>query len=122
MFQARLIRKWKCSGLSIVGLAIQTIVFALIGVLWLGRVKHYDGPGEPGVPGPPFAFYRWFIVSGWPAVDDLIFALVQGVLFCLAICTDRGRIRMDAGPVQDGESESLLGHQQQPREDATGAG
>lgn len=107
IFQASLIRKHKAPTLSIPGLAVQAIVFALLAVMWVGRVKYSDTPMKP-VP-PLLAFIGWFLTVGWPAVDSLVFALVQGVLYCLAVYTAQYSDQVEEDAIQDGETEPLLG-------------
>ncbi|KAI2469732.1 hypothetical protein F4781DRAFT_208163 [Annulohypoxylon bovei var. microspora] len=57
--------------LSFVGLAAQAAVFAAVACVW--PVRYTVGSDVPLIP--------WYQLVGWAAVDNLIFAIVQGVLF-----------------------------------------
>lgn len=95
-------------GLSVLGLGVQAAVFALVGVAWLGRLE-YDW--DPYTSNPPTlgALGMWFLLAGSFAVDNLIFAVGQGVLFWLARRRYRTYERVDVPSDEEGETEPLLG-------------
>lgn len=64
--------------LSLWGLGTQACVFTLVGCAWLVRFPDVGLDGIIEVP------IRWFLYAGWAAVDNLIFAIVQAVLFYIA--------------------------------------
>ncbi|KAK5167516.1 uncharacterized protein LTR77_007215 [Saxophila tyrrhenica] len=68
--------------LSTEGLAWQAVVFAVVGVSWVFRM------GAPSRPGFFSGFMNWLSMVGWAALDNLVFAFVQGLLFFVA----KGRI------------------------------
>ncbi|KAJ0425645.1 hypothetical protein BJY00DRAFT_274669 [Aspergillus carlsbadensis] len=78
--------------LSLLGLAIQSVAFVLVGLSWLCRLNFAS---------PESTFLGWYIVFGWPAVDNLLFATVQATLLCLAMHRRRG-----LGVAPEPESES----------------
>jgi hypothetical protein len=67
--------------LSITGLALQAVTFAAVGISWIYRLtipSHYLR--KP----PADAFAIWYEHVGWAATDNLVFAVVQAILFLLA--------------------------------------
>ncbi|KAF6804127.1 hypothetical protein CSOJ01_10391, partial [Colletotrichum sojae] len=78
-------------GLSLPGLAAQAVVFALVAISWVFRVRY-----------PPYApsWDGWYRLVGWPVVGNGAFAFVQGVLLWVAIRHENE----DPGP----ESQPLL--------------
>jgi hypothetical protein len=91
------------SSLSVRGLAVQSLVFALLGVSWLLRVL-WPPANMPTFYNSPIM--NNYLLVGWAAVDHILFALGQAVL-CFIIC--RRNITAAQRPV--GETEPLLaGH------------
>lgn len=64
--------------LSLVGLAVQAVLFLLLGLTWSGRLAW-------GYPIFGRAFSSWFQMVGYVPVDYIIFAAVQGVLLYIAV-------------------------------------
>ena len=80
--QGRQIRSEPSLGaLSISGLWIQALIFALVGVSWMFRLTM---PAEFWRMQPIRAVTTWFQLVGWAAVNNLVFAFVQAVLFFMA--------------------------------------
>jgi hypothetical protein len=77
------------SSLSIVGLAVQAVVFALVVIAWPGRLVfpwgELDGRVTVGV------LITWYQLVGFVAVDNAILAIVQAVLLFLMLYLGRGR-------------------------------
>lgn len=100
--QARVIRSLpigSLKALSLLGLLIQGVVFIVVAISWTMRVKFMEiSFGEVFSHG---AFWSWYQMVGWAAVDNAIFALVQISLFLLA--RNWGVAKTAAG-----ESEPLL--------------
>ncbi|KAK8026493.1 ATP synthase F0 [Apiospora marii] len=73
------------SALSLVGLAAQAVTFAVVAVSWALRVVFpwSDIPADARL-GLGF-FGSWYQLVGWAAVDNGVFALVQGVVWCAAM-------------------------------------
>ncbi|KAI0885953.1 uncharacterized protein GGS22DRAFT_159449 [Annulohypoxylon maeteangense] len=59
--------------LSVMGLLVQAVVFAVVACVWPVR---FTIGSEVRVP-----ISAWYQLVGWAAVDNLIFAIVQAVLF-----------------------------------------
>ncbi|RAK75898.1 PQ-loop repeat-containing protein [Aspergillus fijiensis CBS 313.89] len=91
------------SGISVRGLGAQAAVFLLLAGTWPFRVTCPPFPEDYSLSWP--LVYAWFLWVGWPAVDSLIFAVGQGLLFLLA-----ARRRAVVGTLEAiaGESEPLL--------------
>lgn len=88
--------------LSEVGLASQAVVFAFVAISWIGKVRFWpDNTGERALR--DFPFKTWYELVGWAAVDNAVFAMVQGVLYVLR------RGQKGSGGL-GGEAEPLLGH------------
>ena len=72
--------------LSVIGLAVQAGVFALVGISWCFRLRvGGDNWDYPIVQ----ALISWYQVVGWAAVNNFVFAIVQVAL--LGIALRRGR-------------------------------
>jgi hypothetical protein len=78
--------------LSLPGLMIQTVVFALLGVSWLFWI-----------PGLEAGIVEWYIHGGWAVMGNLVFAGVQAFLFGYGLWVSRTQVDEDAG-----ERTSLL--------------
>jgi hypothetical protein len=92
--QARQIRASRSLGaVSILGLALQTFMFALLAFAWLLRLQLPRG----------YRGWRWYFLVGWAAVDDIVFAFVQGTLWWIASSHDTG------GSLLGSERQTLLG-------------
>lgn len=97
--QARAIRSQppgESTSLSLTGLLFQAVIFAVVALSWVFRVKWKDA----GVPAAEH--FGWYRMVGWATVNNAIFAAVQIILFFLA------RRRMTAPRATDGETEPLL--------------
>lgn len=104
-FQAYKILQGKSSALNLVGLMIQSIIFALLGVSFLLRLRH----APPDIPTPARSpFIKWYLCEGWAAVDHFIFAVGQVTLLCLSIWYNRRR-PVEEVPSREEETEPLLG-------------
>lgn len=92
--------------LNLWGLAMQTVVFAIVAVSWIWRVV-YANAWDP-VFGDD-SFLSWYFSYGHPIFANGVFAAVQ---FCLLLWAlhyrRRAREEVKGG---DGETESLLGRQ-----------
>jgi hypothetical protein len=82
-FQAReLLSRTDRGAISLRGLASQAIIFALVGLTWIFRLTascdFFRGLTPLG------ALIKWYRLVGWAAVDNLVFAFVQAVLFYIA--------------------------------------
>ncbi|RFU80712.1 hypothetical protein TARUN_1481 [Trichoderma arundinaceum] len=91
------------SSLSLIGLAVQAVVFALLAMSWIWRLVF---PWDEFVDGDPlfYGLWTWYQTVGFVPVDHAAFALVQAALLAVAILHQRPWF---AG----GESESLLANQ-----------
>ena len=101
--QARTIRTLPAGNLkslSLLGLLIQGVVFIVVAVSWMMRVKFLDFSFDDVISRG--AFFSWYQMVGWAAVDNAIFALMQVLLFLLA----RNWVVVKTA---DRENESLLG-------------
>lgn len=66
--------------LSVKGLWIQALVFAMVGISWPFRLivsKEFDLDRMT----PLKAILTWWQMAGWAPADNIIFACVQGILF-----------------------------------------
>jgi hypothetical protein len=100
--QASVVKRGSFPALSLISLVIQSVVFALVGISWLGRLN-FGSPED--------TFLGWYLIFGWPAVDNFLFATVQATLFCFAI-----HWRWRLGPEfqsnnQPNEASPLLGQE-----------
>ena len=92
--QAREIMGRNSSGaLSITGLALQAIVFTLVGISWFFRFRITDE--EFWRMNPTRAAIRWYQMVGWATINNLVFAFVQAVLLLVAL--GQGRTGHDEG-------------------------
>ena len=73
-------------------LAAQAVVFIVVGLSWLWRAPVPFGT----------SFVSWYLSVGWATFDEVIFAVVQAVLWFIAV-----RKRVGIRPV-DGEASPLL--------------
>jgi hypothetical protein len=86
-------------GLSVTGLAVQAVIFAVVALSWLFRLvfpwnEHLINLG---------GLLMWYQYVGWVAVDNAIFAVAQAVLYWLATRSRRG-----IAGIGGGETEPLL--------------
>ncbi|KAL0939951.1 uncharacterized protein CTRU02_206561 [Colletotrichum truncatum] len=92
--------------LSLQGLAIQSVVFALLGISWIWRLvfpwEHLDWPEELSLAQLWALAMAWFQYAGFPTVDYLVFALGQAFILFLAL-------RRRVTNVSPNETEPLLG-------------
>ena len=79
--------------LSLEGLVAQAIVFSLLALSWLWRLRW---------PGPDVVMAEWYQCVGFVAVDHIVFALVQAVLLWIAVRRRR------QGETAAGERELLI--------------
>ncbi|KAK2763256.1 hypothetical protein FQN54_009892 [Arachnomyces sp. PD_36] len=86
------------SALSLLGLLVQAAVFTLVGLSWIVRVRY-----PPSVNN----WSSWYHSVGWPVVGNLVYAIGQAILWCLARygAGERLSSKLNAG----GEVEPLLG-------------
>ena len=74
----RIITEASTGSLSLMGLAVQAVVFAMVGLSWMFRLtmprEYWDG--NLGA-----AIRDWYLLVGWVVVYNLVFALAQAVLF-----------------------------------------
>ncbi|EIT77531.1 hypothetical protein AO1008_02849 [Aspergillus oryzae 100-8] len=89
------------AALSLTGLASQAVIFAVLSLSWLFRVRVYYNLSD-------FfrtwgSFISWYQLVGWAAVDHLVFAVVQGILFLIVLKRKRT-------VTAEGENEPLLSH------------
>ncbi|KAB8276494.1 hypothetical protein BDV30DRAFT_224210 [Aspergillus minisclerotigenes] len=89
------------AALSLTGLASQAVIFAVLSLSWVFRVRLYYNLSD---------FFRtwgsftsWYQLVGWVAVDHLVFAIVQGILFLVVL-------RRKRTVTAEGENEPLLSH------------
>jgi hypothetical protein len=66
--------------LSLEGLAAQAVVFALLALSWLWRLRW---------PGSGVMIVSWYQCVGFVSVDHAVFAVVQGVLLWIAVRRSR---------------------------------
>lgn len=100
--QARVTRSRPSPGaLSIVGLAIQAVVFAVVALYWPLRMTI---PREFWNMSPLRSCITWYQLVGWAAVDNAVFAIVQAVLLWIAM-RQRGGVQ---GMTTNGETTPLL--------------
>lgn len=87
--------------LSIKGLAIQAVVFAVVALYWQLRMRI---PEEGWDMSPQRSFITWYQLVGWAAIDNTVFAIVQAVLLWVAR-RQRGEVQ---GMITNGENTHLL--------------
>jgi hypothetical protein len=91
--------------LSVLGLAIQALVFTTLAISWFSRVAFSPPPEDFPHWWGYWALSVWFEWVGWAVVDNGVFAIGQGILFVLAV-----RRWSVAGALgTEGEREPLLG-------------
>jgi hypothetical protein len=99
------------NSLSVQGLFGQAVVFALVGVSFMFRLK---------LPAKKWKYYiwnvlrEWYWLVGWATLNNCVFAVAQGVLGWIAVRQRRWKV------VEGGDVEPLLGEQRSsdlPRED-----
>ncbi|KAF9880081.1 hypothetical protein CkaCkLH20_02035 [Colletotrichum karsti] len=94
--QIRMTRKRGSPGaLSLPGLAGQAVVFAILAISWMIRVKY-----------PPYlpSWDEWYRLTGWPVVNNGFFALGQLLLLWIATRGYGG----DADSIASAETQPLL--------------
>jgi len=107
--------------LSLTGLAMQAVVFALLAPLWLGRLVYkWEEPG-PGFPAWLVSVIYWFLFGGFVPFDHGVFAISQAALVGLAMRHRRLRSPPETpagdtpagedptGRTPPGETDALLG-------------
>ncbi|OHF03004.1 ATP synthase F0 [Colletotrichum orchidophilum] len=87
-------RRGNAGALSLPGLTVQCVVFALVAISWVFRVKY-----------PPYSpsWVEWYRLIGWPVVNDGLAGCVRGLLLVVAL-----RDGMDEG-WESVEGRPLLG-------------
>lgn len=85
------------TALSILGLASQAFVFALVALSWTARVRFPDiDRYSLGI------LITWYQLVGWATVDNAIFSIMQLILFYVARHRQRGTsISADQEPLLD---------------------
>jgi hypothetical protein len=82
-FQGReLFSRTSVGAISVVGFGSQAIIFALVGSTWTFRLPA-SRDFFKGLT-PLCAYIKWLQLVGWATVDNLVFAFVQAILFCIA--------------------------------------
>ncbi|KAH8709945.1 hypothetical protein GQ44DRAFT_742971 [Phaeosphaeriaceae sp. PMI808] len=89
--------------LSLKGLAAQAVIFALLGITWVSRVR-FPYNDYTGVTGN--FLMDWFRLVGWTVVDSIIFSIGQAVLLWIILC----RVALGKKTTK-GETEPLLNAQ-----------
>lgn len=96
------------NALSICGLAMQAVVFAALAFIWIWRVPIENARLGWGMWSWPVValdnLMYWYNSVGFPAFDNSVFAMGQGVLFVSAWSKGKGREN-----TVDREQEPLLG-------------
>ncbi|KAI9368496.1 hypothetical protein BJX61DRAFT_214425 [Aspergillus egyptiacus] len=95
------IRKKEYDCLSLLGLAVQAVVFAFVAASWPWRISYTDVDYGKFAPG-------WFWESGWPVVENGVFAGVQGVLLLVAVWRRLVQRREGGKRDEEREREPLL--------------
>ena len=99
--QLRELKRHGSAVLSLTGLASQAVIFGTLGLSWIYRVRlDYNLSDFFKTWG---SFTSWYQLVGWAAVDHLVFAVVQGILFLIVS-------RRKRTVTVDGENEPLLRH------------
>jgi hypothetical protein len=88
-FQARAIRALPAGNLkavSLSGFLVQGVVFGVVAISWTMRVKSEGNWFNDGIPYAMYWYllFDWYLLVGWAAIDNGIFALMQIWLFFLA--------------------------------------
>jgi hypothetical protein len=68
--------------LSIAGLAVQALVFTVVGISWIFRLQVSED-FQLGRMSPIRAIVTWYQLVGWAVVDNLVFAFVQAAMWFL---------------------------------------
>lgn len=91
VFQFEQLRQRRSPGaLSLGGLAVQAVVFAILAIAWIWRAPFPWGAwGEPPEWVPPAlvllgTIKAWYELVGWALINYGIFAVGQGLLFVFA--------------------------------------
>lgn len=101
---AQILNHAEQSALSLWGLAVQMVVFALVAVSWVWRVV-YAETWNPLFGGG--SFLHWYFSYGHPVLANGVFAAVQFCLLLFAVyCRRRAGEEVKEG---SGETEPLLG-------------
>ncbi|KAK1763427.1 hypothetical protein QBC33DRAFT_549651 [Phialemonium atrogriseum] len=102
---ASLLLQWRqATALSLRGLFLQAVIFPAVAISWY-LFTYYDWHQE-GDPKDPPGFHGWYLFVGFTAVDNAVFAVVQGILFYIA-----WRRGFDEGKVLGvAEAQPLLTH------------
>lgn len=74
--------------LSLMGLAVQAVLFLLLGLTWPARLAW-------GYPIFGRGFSSWFQMVGYVPFDYIIFALVQAILLCVAVRRNGWQVSVD---------------------------
>lgn len=74
--------------LSLVGFAVQSVLFLILGLTWSPRLAW-------GFPIFGRAFSSWFQMVGYVPFDHIIFSIVQAVLLYIAVRHNGLRVRVD---------------------------
>ncbi|KAE8314478.1 hypothetical protein BDV41DRAFT_563611 [Aspergillus transmontanensis] len=81
--QLRELKRYGHAALSLTGLASQAMIFAMLGLSWVYRARiDYNLSDVFRTWG---SFTSWYQLVGWAAVDHLVFAVVQGILFFVVL-------------------------------------
>ncbi|KAF5855659.1 hypothetical protein ETB97_008832 [Aspergillus alliaceus] len=99
--QLQELKRHRHAVLSLVGLASPTMIFAVLGLSWVFRVRLDQNLSD--IFWTWGTFISWYQLVGWAAVDNLAFAVVQGILFLVVL-------RRKRTAMAEGENEPLLRH------------
>jgi hypothetical protein len=93
--------------LSLVGLAAQSVTFALLALSWLWRLSFHWHEANGNYWLNWAVLKVWFEVVGFVSVDYAVFAIAQSMLLWIAV-----RRRLHNGDISaaSGETEPLLGN------------
>ena len=95
---ASLCYQWeKATALSAVGLAVQVVVFVVVALSWITRVRFLEYMDK--FSDHPFRWTTWYELVGWAVVDNGVFALIQGVLLYLSWKRRHNGIEADEEPL-----------------------
>lgn len=79
---ASLLLQWRqATALSLRGLFLQAVIFPAVAISWY-LFTYYDWHQED--PKDPLDVHDWYLFVGFAAVDNAVFAIVQGILFYIA--------------------------------------
>jgi hypothetical protein len=103
VFQVLEMRGWAWDVLHVRGLAVQSGLFLAVGVAWVGRISYpYEEVDEVNWD----AFSTWFMLGGWVAVYNVVFAVGQAAVLGAVLRGGRQEKAVEEGV--DMEMESLL--------------